>query len=192
MFAFSIFNPNNPQILNHPIGDSICVGQSTNMSTDVNGSGISYQWFKETLSLNNGAHFSGVNTNTLTIVNASLAETGSYKCEIIGGCSPDHFTNSAYVAVESCVSLKDQNQSGDFIIYPNPAHESLTIRFAERSNGMQEIKVTDLLGKVLFIKEITGRNEKEIVIETSNLVSGCYIVMIKGGGATTAKTFIKK
>ncbi len=144
------------------------------------------------MSLSNGTHFSGVNTNTLTIGNASLAETGSYRCEIIGGCSPDHFTNSAFVSVENCISLNDQNQGSDFIIYPNPAHESLTIRLAGRNNGVQEIKVTDLLGKVLIKKEITNRNEKEISIETGNLVSGCYILMVKNEGATSAKTFIKE
>ncbi len=76
-------NVNTPVTINtQPTDKSICVGQSTSFSVTATGSTITYQW---QISVNGGTFvpltntppYSGVNTNTLTITNATISMNGN-------------------------------------------------------------------------------------------------------------------
>ncbi len=67
---------------------TICEGGSFTYTASTSGSTpVSYQWLKNGIALSdgivNGATISGSTTATLTVTNASPAESGSYKVKII-------------------------------------------------------------------------------------------------------------
>ena len=82
------------------------------------------------------------------------------------------------------ISIADiQNKSyADFSIFPNPFNDNLFISSNSKIN--YEVILTDLTGKVLMIKEITGSDS---IINTNDLISGNYLLIIKS--IDSVKTF---
>lgn len=79
-----------PTITTQPSDQSACVGSSVSFTVAATGAGLSYQWKRGTTNLVNGGSISGVNTATLTVNPATLANGGSdYNCEVTNVCGND-------------------------------------------------------------------------------------------------------
>ena len=75
-------------------------------------------------------------------------------------------------------------------IYPNPATESAIINISEINNAT-DIAVYDITGRMVFSQAITGQNQ--VTINTSDLASGLYNVIIASGNETyTTKLSVVK
>ena len=62
-------------------------GGTTNFSVAATGDGtLTYQWQKNQTNLNNGGHYSGCTTATLTISGADTNDAANYGCVVTGGC----------------------------------------------------------------------------------------------------------
>lgn len=85
----------------------------------------------------------------------------------------------------SHTSLTNMRGSADFHVYPNPAHDKLTVEFDNIPDGRKEIRICDMSGKVVR-RKIVNRNSQEI--DVSDIAPGTYYIrtVIKG------KTFVKK
>ena len=70
----------------------------------------------------------------------------------------------------------------DYSVFPNPFTEQIVIK--SKSNINCVVELTDLTGKVLLIKSIS---ENEAIINTKDLNSGNYLLIIKND--ETIKTF---
>ena len=69
----------DPAITNQPANMTITSTVTTNLSVGAIGSGpLTYQWKTNGVDLVNGTKFSGVNSATLTINNAQVADSGAY------------------------------------------------------------------------------------------------------------------
>jgi len=71
-----------------PVPVRSCLGGTSSMSVEARGSGnINYTWRKNKLPLQDGPHYSGVNTPTLSVLNARVADQGMYDCvaSVCGG-----------------------------------------------------------------------------------------------------------
>ncbi|MEQ8324417.1 MAG: T9SS type A sorting domain-containing protein [Vicingaceae bacterium] len=71
-----------------------------------------------------------------------------------------------------------ENRLGELImLFPNPTSNWLTIRFSDLRSDRTTMKITDLLGKQLIIKEL-GVIEKgdEFKVDASHFTSGTYFV----------------
>ncbi|MEO5980443.1 MAG: PKD-like domain-containing protein, partial [Chryseolinea sp.] len=66
----------NPVIVTQPSPQVICENSLASFTALVTGTGLTYQWQENGVNLANSAVFSGVNTPTLTITNASLLFNG--------------------------------------------------------------------------------------------------------------------
>ncbi len=75
------------------------------------------------------------------------------------------------------------------IIYPNPAKNQLNI-ITPISQEVQSIKIIDVLGKTLVIKN--SGIESHSVLDVSNLHTGVYFVEINNNGKSIIKRFIKQ
>ncbi|MCQ2285984.1 MAG: T9SS type A sorting domain-containing protein [Bacteroidales bacterium] len=73
-------------------------------------------------------------------------------------------------------------------IYPNPANDQLTI--SGSLNGLQEIQILDMTGKVLFTKR-TLDNDR-ITIDVQSLASGYYFVRLIATTRQQTLRFIKQ
>ncbi|MBN1990908.1 MAG: immunoglobulin domain-containing protein [Bacteroidales bacterium] len=69
-----------------PVSTSVLVGNTAVFTVAASGSGLTYQWYKGTTALANGADYAGVDTPNLSVLNAQLDDAGIYKCVITGSC----------------------------------------------------------------------------------------------------------
>jgi uncharacterized repeat protein (TIGR01451 family) len=78
------------------------------------------------------------------------------------------------------------NQQAQFVVYPNPATNVVTI------SGQQDItavQLIDMMGNLVY--EMTA-NSKQLTIATSDLQVGVYILAVTAADSTTRQTFIKQ
>ena len=74
-------------ITQQPARANVAVGGTTNFTVAASGDGaLTYQWQKNQTNLNNGGHYSGCTTATLTITGADASDAANYRCVVTGGC----------------------------------------------------------------------------------------------------------
>jgi hypothetical protein len=86
---------------------------------------------------------------------------------------------------------ESHSESG-FRIYPNPAHDRVTIAFESTSAGKVEISVYNLMGKLVKNVDLGERpaGRHDAVLNCSNLASGTYIVRLTLGNQQSSSKFI--
>lgn len=96
---------------------------------------------------------------------------------------------SVTIKQPSCLGVEEIEQSEvpAMSIYPNPASSQVQISFTEM---ITEIQVTDLLGKIVCQKEVSGN---ETVLDVSSFPQGIYLVRGSKDSQTVAVSkFVKK
>ncbi|MGE3107857.1 MAG: immunoglobulin domain-containing protein [Phycisphaerales bacterium] len=122
-------------IIQHPENVTTCLGGSSSLSVEVRGDDtntFTYQWRKDGVPIQNGPHYAGVNSKTLSILDARVAETGSYDCvvSVCGGafissparvelCYADYNCDSAVNSQDLFDFLRDLMQSNPRVDYIN-------------------------------------------------------------------------
>jgi hypothetical protein len=82
--------------------------------------------------------------------------------------------------------IKNIIQNNDFIIYPNPAKDYITI---ESSRTIDEIKVTSALGETIYL----CNSPSSLNINIDNIAGGVYfITLISGAESITQKIIINR
>ncbi|MEO8085216.1 MAG: serine hydrolase [Bacteroidota bacterium] len=76
-----------------------------------------------------------------------------------------------------------------FDVYPNPASDKLSIAISETASTT-EVKILDVIGKVLYSSNVERNSYKEVTIDTHNLADGIYFVQISSGNKNGIKKFI--
>jgi len=108
-----------------------------------------------------------------------------------------YFTNSSGVllyTLNNCgyTDIKQNNFSSNIgiSIFPNPAKNLITINFESPvKNGDYKITIYDLLGTVVYEKSY--RNQNNLTIDVSNLLSGLYTIIISNNNESQFSRFIK-
>ncbi len=81
-------------------------------------------------------------------------------------------TNMVSNTIDNTIDISEIDKNLEyFTLLPNPANESIDIRFSE--SGNHKIKVTDILGKIILEKTT---NENSLTINSSQLPNGIYFV----------------
>jgi hypothetical protein len=101
-----------PEIITHPTGQTVCVGNQTTLSVAADGSGLSYQWQVNTGSsfanLTNNVNYSNVNTPNLTISGIQNSFNNyKYRCVIFNGCQSVN-SNEAALVIDPTVTIVGQ------------------------------------------------------------------------------------
>jgi hypothetical protein len=93
-------------ITQQPANATVAAGGTTNLSITGNGSGaVTYQWQKNQTNINNGGHYSGCTTATLTISSASTNDAADYRCAVTGGCGSAISSNATVTYVAAAPPL---------------------------------------------------------------------------------------
>lgn len=89
-----------------------------------------------------------------------------------------HGKLDAFSMITGCVALAvDEIKSNDFIAYPNPAKDNLTVQFSENAN-IQSVEIYNTLGQE--IKKIsTLNNSLSVQIDVKELSKGLYIILVR-------------
>lgn len=84
----------------------------------------------------------------------------------------------------------DEYKATNFLIYPNPCSDKLQIYLGSNKSGNYQIRITNISGKEILIKDWDADNFSEINI--SNLEKGIYFLQISDGLNKTVQKFIKQ
>lgn len=64
-------------------------------------------------------------------------------------------------------------------LYPNPTHSSVNLKFFANNTGNVSIKVTDVVGKTIYVQQLATRTgENETQINTSGWAKGVYYISL--------------
>lgn len=77
-------------------------------------------------------------------------------------------------------------------VYPNPAHNSITLILNEAPCNNATIGITDLTGRVISSSLVNYSSNKEFTLNISGLAAGVYFVKASSGQAVYNAKFIKE
>lgn len=64
-------------------------------------------------------------------------------------------------------------------VYPNPAHNSVNVNYNATTNNNSQLKITDVLGRVVYTKNInTTTGDNTVTIPTEGWVKGIYYIQL--------------
>ena len=96
-----------PTITQHPSDQAAVEGGTAQFTVQASGtSPLSYRWQKDSVNLNNGGHYSGVTTTTLTVSNVDGSDEASYRCRVTnayGNATSNAATLTVVVPGDECV-----------------------------------------------------------------------------------------
>lgn len=77
-------------ITGNPVPRQLCVGNNVNFTVNATGTGLTYQWRKNSEDIFNDGRVTGAQTNTLAINNITLNDGAVYSCHITNSCGFDN------------------------------------------------------------------------------------------------------
>ena len=162
-------------IATQPQNQSVCVGQTANLSVTAQsfgGNTLSYQWSFNGNILYNGNGITGVTSNNLQISNAQSSQAGSYTCLISAGCNSSTSTTASLTVGAMNITQQPQNSSvcqgssASFSI----ATQGATVTYQWKKNGV------NIGGATNAALNLTNVNSSD---------AGNYTVDIIGGSCGT-------
>jgi hypothetical protein len=86
-------------VTQHPQSQTVPPGGVASFTAAATGEGtIGYQWQKNSISLADGGHYSGVTTAVLTVSSADSSDAADYRCVVTAGCGSEN-SNTATLTV---------------------------------------------------------------------------------------------
>jgi hypothetical protein len=137
---------------------------------------FAYKWFKNDTMVQ-------IASDSQFVFPSGKMEWGMYKVTVVSKDSGFCADTSEIFKLTNPNSLNTINKNS-FLVYPNPAHDKLFIKGLK--NGM-EVKLFDVAGRVIIIKEMTDFN----TININTLVAGMYFITINFEGSLQVVNFIK-
>ena len=84
------------------------------------------------------------------------------------------------------VGINDVNVSNSFEVYPNPAHETVTV---STTMNAQKVEVLNYLGQVIYSQSVSSNN---FTLNVANYADGVYFIRISGNDGIATQKLIKK
>jgi hypothetical protein len=121
-----------------------------------------------------------------------------YIVEVVNpaGCNPaarsDNYASSySNVATNNVLGVNDPANNVTVSIYPNPANERLNISTGETLKGNTRIQISDLLGKIVYVDEVSGiRANLSYFINTTGFKDGLYVLKVSTETGSVSKKII--
>lgn len=120
-------------------------------------------------------------------IHSSSAGSIHYRFYVMDGSTK---VDSVDVMVSTTLGIKDKkNEEISMSIYPNPATSILNIS-AQGLDGNYDVRMTDVLGKVVYNETVIGSSKK---VDVSDFKNGVYLVTIteKGTAIQTRRIVVK-
>ncbi len=129
-------------------------------------------------------------TTTINLNSSLYAQAQvRFKFEWTGGQYGNQFYLDDVNITGNVVGINETSTVSYFDLFPNPAQESSSIKFAVKEAEQVKITLTDLNGRV--VKEISdetyGQGDHVVNFSTAELASGMYLVTVDNGTAKHVK-----
>lgn len=98
--VLSVLSP--PSVAAQPRDTAVCEGSSVSFSVVARGDGLQYRWYK------GAAPIAGATSPSLTLLNVTPADSGSYSVEVSGACAPPVFSAPALLTVYRTPTISTQ------------------------------------------------------------------------------------
>ncbi len=125
-----------------------------------------------------GQLMSSVFTNTMTI--GSIDYYGSDG----GGAPGAYYDDVCFGPGWSLVGIEEPVMSTNTVVYPNPATDKVTI---ESESIINEVRIYNNMGQLVYSGEF---NNDQVTVNTSNFITGMYIVQVRSGKAIEVRKLI--
>jgi len=91
--------------------------------------------------------------------------------------SPDRGAHEFFSSARNSASVDDKGGSlMEWMVFPNPAAEAVSVLLPNLSEGAIDLLVTDMTGRIVWV----SKAEKELtVIELADLAPGCYLITLR-------------
>jgi hypothetical protein len=120
---------------------------------------------------------------------ANPPDTGIQDCWVLkidsAGCENP---GQCWVGTHEII-VKTFDPDNPFVIYPNPAHEKITVEFHQNDTGA-EIELEDHVGKTLSRGHLAAM-KSEYVINLKPFTGGIYFIRVTQGSRVITKKIIK-
>lgn len=164
-----------PQIVTAPVADQVCVGDTTTLAVGATGTGLTYQWFK------NSNIIPGATASTYTIANAQLSDDAQYRVVVNNICGQPAQSADVRVAVYTLPTITSQpvdetvcaGETAEFTVASTVAGQgqpaaSIQWWFAD-VNGVPQSTISDVPGYISGAQTTTltivaGPNDNGLVV----------------------------
>jgi PKD repeat protein len=144
---------------------------STHMYSVTLTAGSTYNW-----QVSGGIPSGGGNTMSVTWGNGptgsiAVRETGTNGCQGLLVTQP--------ITISATALNKTEKQQTNLQVYPNPAHDYLTMQWNATANGQIDIQLMNILGQIVYVssaKSVSGENK--LKVELPKLNKGVYYLQL--------------
>ncbi len=108
--------------------------------------------------------------------------------KIIGVGNHSDIYSLSIPSFNSLLSIEDKTEA-NFIIYPNPTSDSITIK-NKASNSITDLELVNINGQAVFQKKNTDYAD-ELTLDLSSLTAGMYFLKVNFKGTIVTKKIVK-
>jgi hypothetical protein len=120
------------------------------------------------------------NNNTICVASSAVQDHLNHG-DHLGGCNTNIVTRSVNDASQ-------QQAENSVMIYPNPAHENISIKLSTLQQGVMVV-VFDANGKIVLSERMTNSAK---TFSVKSLASGVYYVQVRNGKNITTQKIVKQ
>jgi hypothetical protein len=159
-------------------GESITLTATATDDGLPEGSSLTYLW---EVTSGNASNVT-ISASDQAATDVSFNEVGEFEMTVTVS---DGDLDASATHLISVITGIDKDELSFVNVYPNPAHSKLNIQFPETSMTDREIRLTNLLGKVVLLEK---HSDSLVEINLDGMPEGLYILTIK----TSTNTIYKK
>lgn len=101
-------------------------------------------------------------------------------------CENGEVSSPSDCVYPSGIGINNVNDAATFEVYPNPAHESVTV---STSMNAQKVEVLNYLGQVIYSSSVSSNN---FTLNVANYADGVYFIRLSGDEGIATQKLIKK
>ncbi|MGQ9652132.1 MAG: immunoglobulin domain-containing protein [Phycisphaerae bacterium] len=173
-----------PVIVQHPVAQNVCRGETAMFNVAASGSGtLAYQWQKNGANLNDGGHYSGVTTATLTILSTDEDDVANYRC-VVTNIAGSETSNEAELTLKAYTSIVQHPES--IAVCPGAA---TSVQFAVVATGDGTVSYEWRKNGVILSEDehYSGVASPTLTVrDIDSSVTGTYRCLVTAGCGTAA------
>lgn len=167
-------------VTNQPADQTVQAGTTASFTVGSTSPSATYQW--QTMgnngweAISNGGQYSGVQTATLHIANVTAAnDQQQFRSVAVSGVCTDT-SDAATLTVTPGTGIDDIAAQTGVRLYPNPVSNLLTVEFHNPDYKVDQIRITDALGRVMETLKVSVN--KTVTILSGSWPAGIYMVEV--------------